>query len=139
MKDQYTIEQLEALSENTLMRSLGITYTEIGDNYVCGKMPVDERTKQPVGILHGGANGALIETLASMGTYMLIDREQYYGAGLELNVNHIKSMREGFVFGKAVIVHKGRNTHVWQVDIKNEDNKLVATGRMTMFIYKRDK
>lgn len=121
------------------MKSLGITYTELGEDFVSGKMPVDERTKQPVGILHGGANGALIETLASMGTYMLIDHKTHYAAGLELNVNHIKSMTKGFVYGKAVIVHKGRNTHVWQVDIKNEEGKLVATGRMTMFVYKVDK
>lgn len=139
MITDYTLEQLEKLSEGTLMKSLGITYTELGENFVAGKMPVDERTKQPVGILHGGANGALIETLASMGTYMLIDHKTHYGAGLELNVNHIKSAREGYVYGKAVIVHKGRNTHVWQVDIKNEEGKLMATGRMTMFIYKVDK
>jgi 1,4-dihydroxy-2-naphthoyl-CoA hydrolase len=139
MITNYTLEQLEALSEGTLMNSLGITYTELGDDFVSGKMPVDGRTKQPVGILHGGANGALIETLASMGTYMLIDHKTQYAAGLELNVNHIKSMTEGFVYGKAVIVHKGRNTHVWQVDIKTEEGKLVATGRMTMFVYKIDR
>ena len=139
MITDYTLAQLEKLSEGTLMKSLGITYTELGEDFVAGKMPVDERTKQPVGILHGGANGALIETLASMGTYMLIDHKTHYAAGLELNVNHIKSMTKGFVYGKAVIVHKGRNTHVWQVDIKNEEGKLVATGRMTMFVYKVDK
>lgn len=139
MNSTYTIEQLEALSKNTLMEALGITYTEIGADYLCGKMPVDGRTKQPVGILHGGANGALIETLASMGTYMLIDHKTHYAAGLELNVNHIKSMRSGFVYGKAKVVHKGRNTHVWQVDITNEEGKIVATGRMTMFVYKVDK
>ena len=139
MITDYTLDQLEKLSEGTLMKSLGITYTELGKDFVAGKMPVDSRTKQPVGILHGGANGALIETLASMGTYMLIDHKTHYAAGLELNVNHIKSMREGFVYGKAVIVHKGRNTHVWQVDIKNEEGKLAATGRMTMFVYKVQK
>lgn len=134
MNKNIQLQDLEKLSKDTLMNALDITYTEIGKDFLAGKMPVNHLTKQPLGLLHGGATAALIETLASIGTYMLIDPAKQFAAGLELNVNHLRGMTEGFVFGKATIIHKGRNTHVWQVDIKNEADKLIATGRMTMFV-----
>ncbi|MGB1040822.1 MAG: PaaI family thioesterase [Flavobacteriales bacterium] len=128
------LDQLNLSSKNTLMEVLGIEYTEIGDDYICGKMPVDNRTHQPMGILHGGASAALIETLGSIGSHLLINQETEFSSGLDLNINHIKSMRSGFVFAKAVIIHKGKSTHVWQVNLTNEEGKLVATGRLTVYI-----
>ena len=126
--------QLNASSKNTLMEVLGIEYTEIGDDYICGKMPVNSKTHQPMGIMHGGASAALIETLGSIGSHLLIDSATEFSSGLELNINHIRAVREGFVFAKAKVVHKGKTTHVWQVNITNEDDKLVSTGRLTVFV-----
>ena len=135
MNTKSTIKELEAISKNTLMEIMGIEYVEIGEDYLIGKMPVDKRTHQPLGLLHGGANAALVETLGSIGTYILLDKDKYIATGIEVNVNHLRGVTEGWVYGKATIVHKGRSTHVWQVDITNEQEKLVATGRLTMMIY----
>lgn len=128
------IDQLNNSSKNTLMETLNIEYTEVGEDYICGKMPVNSNTHQPMGILHGGASAALIETLGSIGSHLLIDSETQFSSGLDLNINHLKSIRSGFVYGKAIIIHKGKTTHVWQVDLTNEQDDLVATGRLTVFI-----
>jgi 1,4-dihydroxy-2-naphthoyl-CoA hydrolase len=131
------LAKLNASSTNTLMETLGIEYTEVGDDYICGTMPVDARTHQPMGIMHGGASAALIETLGSIGSHLLIESETEFSSGLDLNINHIRAVRSGIVFGKAQIVHKGKTTHVWQVDIKNQEKKLVSTGRLTVFVGKK--
>ena len=128
------LTQLNNSSKDTMVEVLGIKYTEIGEDYISGTMPVDKRTHQPMGIMHGGASAALIETLGSIGSHLFIDRETQFSSGLDLNINHIRAERSGIVTGKAVLVHKGRTTHVWQVDITNEENKLVSTGRLTVFI-----
>ena len=131
------LAKLNASSTNTLMETLGIEYTEVGDDYICGTMPVDARTHQPMGIMHGRASAALIETLGSIGSHLLIESETEFSSGLDLNINHIRAVRSGIVFGKAQIVHKGKTTHVWQVDIKNQEKKLVSTGRLTVFVGKK--
>ena len=131
------LTQLNASSQNTLMETLGIVYTEVGENYICGTMPVDNRTHQPMGIMHGGASAALIETLGSIGSHLLIDSETEFSSGLDLSINHIRAVRSGLVYGKAEVVHKGKTTHVWQVNITNEENKLVSTGRLTVFVGKK--
>ena len=131
------LAKLNASSTKTLMETLGIEYTEVGDDYICGTMPVDARTHQPMGIMHGGASAALIETLGSIGSHLLIESETEFSSGLDLNINHIRAVRSGIVFGKAQIVHKGKTTHVWQVDIKNQEKKLVSTGRLTVFVGKK--
>lgn len=128
------LTQLNTSSKDTMVEVLGIKYTEIGEDYISGTMPVDKRTHQPMGIMHGGASAALIETLGSIGSHLFIDSETQFSSGLDLNINHIRAKRSGIVTGKAVLVHKGRTTHVWQVDITNEENKLVSTGRLTVFI-----
>jgi 1,4-dihydroxy-2-naphthoyl-CoA hydrolase len=120
-----------------MMETLGIKYTEVGENYICGTMPVDGRTHQPMRIMHGGASAALIETLGSIGSHLLIDSEKEFSSGLDLNINHIRAVSAGLVYGKAEIIHKGKTTHVWQVNITNEDNKLVSTGRLTVFVGKK--
>jgi 1,4-dihydroxy-2-naphthoyl-CoA hydrolase len=129
-----SIQNLNTINRNTLMETLNIEYTEIGENYLCGKMPVNHRTHQPAGLLHGGATAALIESLGSMGSAIIADRNKNNITGIEINVNHIKSVKQGWVFAKAVIIHCGKTTHVWQTDVFDENNRLIATGRLTVLI-----
>ena len=129
-----TLEEVNSLNKNTLMEHLAIEYTEIGADYICAKMPVDHRTIQPMGLLHGGASAALIESLGSLGSALSIDLNKQYIVGVEVNANHVRSSKSGYVYGKGVFKHKGRQTHIWQVDITNEENKLVCTGRLTVLV-----
>lgn len=128
------LNRLEELSKGTLMEAINITYTDVGEDFISGKMPVNHLTKQPMGLLHGGATASLMETLGSIGTFLHLESTNLFAAGIELNVNHIRGIREGFVYGKAKAIHLGKSTHVWQIDVTSEDKKLVATGRLTMFI-----
>ena len=113
---------------------IGIEFLELGEDYLTAKMPVDERTKQPFGILHGGASVVLAETLGSVAATCVIDISKYLAVGLDINANHIRTVREGYVYGKAKPIHIGRKTHVWEIKIKNEENKLVCISRITMAI-----
>jgi 1,4-dihydroxy-2-naphthoyl-CoA hydrolase len=123
------------MNKNTLMEALGIECVEIGSDYVISRMPVDHRTHQPMGLLHGGASMALIESIGSMGSTLLIDLEKEAPVGLEINANHVSGVRSGFVKAIGKIIHAGKSTHIWQVDIFNEEtNKLVCTGRLTVMI-----
>lgn len=131
------LEEVNKINNNTLMESLGIEFTELGDDFVKGKMPVDNRTVQPMRLLHGGANAALMETLGSFGSHLIIDNEKQSSVGLEINANHIGSAKSGYVEGVAKIIHKGSSTHVWQIDIFNEEGKLISTGRLTNMIINR--
>lgn len=125
---------LNKRSENTLVRHLGIEFTEVGTDYIVGKMPVDSRTVQPFGLLHGGASVVLAETLGSIGSSLLIDLNTSYPVGLEINANHIKSARSGFVYGKATVLHAGKKTHVWEIKIVNDQQELVCVSRLTVAI-----
>ena len=128
------LEEINKMNKDTLMESLGIEFTELGDDFVKGIMPVDHRTVQPMRLLHGGANAALMETLGSFGSHMIIDNEKQATVGLEINANHMGSAKSGYVEGVAKIIHCGSSTHVWQIDIFNEDGKLISTGRLTNMI-----
>ncbi|MDG1334032.1 MAG: PaaI family thioesterase [Crocinitomicaceae bacterium] len=135
---QVPLELVNGMNKNTMMETLGIQCVEIGDDYVISTMPVDHRTHQPMGLLHGGASAALIESMGSMGSVLLIDTDKYAPVGVEVNANHVGSVRSGSVRAKAKIVHAGKRTHVWQVDIKDEStDKLVCTGRLTVMIVER--
>jgi 1,4-dihydroxy-2-naphthoyl-CoA hydrolase len=112
-------------------------YTQIGDDFLVGRMPVDYRTHQPLGLLHGGASVALAETLGSVGATMFLDLEKQYCVGLEINANHIKSVRSGYVYGKATAVHIGRKTQVWEIRITSEAGDLVCISRITMAVLDR--
>ncbi|MBA9077870.1 hotdog fold thioesterase [Rufibacter quisquiliarum] len=136
---EVTLEQLNAWNKNTLGEHLGMEYTEIGDDYLIGRMPVDHRTHQPMGLLHGGASVALAETLGSVAATMFLDLEKQYCVGLEINANHIKSVRSGFVYGKATAVHVGRKTQVWEIRITSEAGDLVCISRITMAVLDRVK
>ncbi|HHB79906.1 MAG TPA: hotdog fold thioesterase [Saprospiraceae bacterium] len=134
-KQQASIDFLNSLSENTLGSHIGIEFIEIGDDYIMAKMPVDARTIQPFGILHGGASVVLAETLGSVAsTLCLQDIDKQTAVGLEINANHLRSVRQGFVFGKATPVRIGRSVHVWNIEISDEAGNLTAVSRLTTMI-----
>ena len=121
----------------TLNANLGILFTEVGEDFVRATMPVDERTMQPYGLLHGGASVALAETLGSMGAAMCVNPDEYQVVGQEINANHVRAARRGLVTGTARPVHLGGRTHVWSIEIVNSDQKLVCISRLTMAVIKR--
>jgi 1,4-dihydroxy-2-naphthoyl-CoA hydrolase len=131
------VAELNGNRRGTLIETLGILFTEIGADFVRGTMPVDTRTVQPYGLLHGGASVALAETLGSMGAAMCVDPAEYQVVGQEINANHVRAARGGLVTGTARAVHLGGRTHVWTVDIVNEAQKLVCISRITMAVIKR--
>lgn len=129
-----TLEILNKLSNNTLAGHLGIEVIELGEDSITAKMPVDYRTHQPMGLLHGGASVALAETLGSIGAMCCLDFDKQYCVGLEINANHIKSAKSGFVFGTAKPIHVGKRTQVWEIKIVNESQELVCISRITLAI-----
>jgi len=131
------IKMLNKRSENTLAEFLAIKFTDIGDDYLTATMPASERTKQPIGIIHGGANVVLAETIASTAANCVINIETHYCVGLEINANHLRSVKDGLVTGTAKAIHLGRSTQVWQIDIMNEENKLTCISRMTAAVLTR--
>jgi 1,4-dihydroxy-2-naphthoyl-CoA hydrolase len=133
-----TLDDLNAGGDGTLIKHLGILFSEIGPDFVRGTMPVDERTKQPFGLLHGGASVALAETLGSMGATMCVDTSQFLCVGQEINANHVRAARSGLVIGTARPLHLGARTHVWGIEILNESGKLVCISRLTMAVVKRE-
>ena len=129
------IEKLNVFNKNTLMEQLGIECVEVGDDFVVATMPVDHRTHQPMGLLHGGASAALIESIGSMGSTLLLDLSKEAPVGIEINANHIGGVRSGSVKAIGKIVHAGKRTHLWQVDIYDQTtNALVCTGRLTIMV-----
>jgi 1,4-dihydroxy-2-naphthoyl-CoA hydrolase len=132
------LAEINGYNKNTLMETLGIECVEIGDDYIISTMPVDQRNHQPMGLLHGGASAALIESIGSMGSSLLLDLEKEYPVGIEVNANHVGGIKSGMVKAVGKIVHAGKKTHVWQVDIfDQETNKMVATGRLTVLIIQK--
>jgi 1,4-dihydroxy-2-naphthoyl-CoA hydrolase len=129
-----TLEELNGSQSGTLIKTLGIAFSEIGDAYLRGTMPVDERTKQPFGLLHGGASVALAETLGSVGATMCVDNAQFVCVGQEINANHVRAVSSGVVTGTARPLHIGGRTHVWTIEIVNEAGKLVCISRLTMAV-----
>jgi len=123
--------------KGTLSQHLGMQFLKFGYDCVKASMPVDERTLQPFGLLHGGASVALAETLASTAAWLNVDETKYSVVGIEVNANHVRAVREGTVIGTAKPVHKGRKTHVWEIRITTEDDKLVCISRCTLAIVDR--
>jgi len=131
-KSLITLDQLKEGSKNTLMEHLGIEYLEFGNDYLKARMPVDSRTKQTAGILHGGASAALAETLGSVAASMCVDRERKRIVGLEINANHIRPVTGGWVTGITTPIHVGNTTQIWEIKIYNEQDKLVCISRLTV-------
>ncbi len=129
-----TLEALNERGKNTLAEQIGIEFTAIGEDTLEARMPVDHRTKQPYGLLHGGASVALAETIGSVAAVCCIDTGKYYCVGLEINANHIRSAREGYVKGVARPLHIGRSTQVWEIRITDEGDKLICISRITLAV-----
>ncbi len=134
-----TIEDLDQLCRNCMVDHLDISFTEVGDDYISAKMPVDNRTKQPDGLLHGGASVALAETIGSVAANLVVDRSAKICVGLEINANHTRSVRDGNVIGTTRPVHLGNSTQIWEIKIVDEHNRLVCISRLTMAVINRKK
>ena len=133
----YSIDEIKQRGENTLIDFLDIEFTEIGDDYLIAKMPVADKVKQPIGIVHGGANVVLAETVASTAANLVVNIAEYYCVGLEININHIRSVREGTVWGLARPLHVGRSTQVWHIELRDEQQRITAISRMTASVLAR--
>ena len=133
-----TVSALNATSEGNMVGFLGITYTRIGSDYLEAKMSVNERTRQPQGLLHGGASVVLAETVGSMAASLMVDRAKQYCVGLEINANHVRSVTEGDVYAVAKPLHVGKSTQVWQIRITDEEGRLVCASRLTVAVLDKD-
>lgn len=130
----FTVEELNGRPKNHIGALLGIEFTRIGDDFIEGTMPVDERTHQPAGILHGGASVVLAETLGSIASYMLIDPEKYVAVGLEVNANHLRPVKSGLVKGICTPIHIGAKTHIWDIKLFNDRGKMSCISRLTVAV-----
>jgi hypothetical protein len=132
------IELINEYTKKTMVDHLGIQFTELGEGWVKATMPVDLRTFRPGGFLHGGANLALAETVAGLGSMLAVDVEEFDILGMQVSANHVGGASDGLVYAKAEIVHLGKQTHLWNVEIRNESGKLLSTARVTNMIVKRN-
>jgi 1,4-dihydroxy-2-naphthoyl-CoA hydrolase len=136
-KQNLPLDRINAMFANTLGESIGIRITEVGDDYVRGTLPVDARTQQPYGLLHGGASVALAETLGSLAGMLTLDPAIEAAVGLDINANHVRGVKSGVVTGTARAVHLGRSTQVWEIRIEDERGKLVCISRLTLAVVPR--
>jgi 1,4-dihydroxy-2-naphthoyl-CoA hydrolase len=134
---EVTIDSLNKLSVNTIAETLGIWFSEIGENCLKATMPVDNNTRQPYGLLHGGASAVLAETLGSVASSLCIDTEKQICVGLEINCNHVRGKKDGVVTGIVTPLHMGASTHVWDIKIHDEKDKLICVSRLTVAILKK--
>ena len=132
-----TLEKITDFNKNTLATSIGLELTDVGEDYVCGKIPVDQRTMQPFGLLHGGASVALAETLGSIAANRQVDSKKEMVVGIAINANHLCSVTEGWVYGKALPIKIGKRIQVWEIRITNESDKVVCISRLTLAVIKR--
>jgi 1,4-dihydroxy-2-naphthoyl-CoA hydrolase len=132
-----TLEELRQRGVGTMVEHLGITVTEVGEDFLKGTMPVDHRTVQPMGILHGGASVALAETLGSLAANYAVDNQKKYCVGLDINANHVRAASKGVVTGTAKPLHLGSTTQVWSIEITDEEDRLVCVSRLTMAVLDR--
>ena len=130
----FDVDVLNSMCEGSMVEHLEIRFTEVGADFLRATMPVDARSRQPLGILHGGASVTLAETVGSVGANGCVDQAERYCVGLDINANHIRVVREGMVVATGRPLHLGRGTQVWQINIENEDNKLVCASRLTMIV-----
>ena len=134
MEKKEKLQRINDSIQNTMTSTIGIEITDIGDDFICGKMPVDEQTTQPFGLLHGGASAALAETLGSIGGGIKVYSNNETVVGIEINANHLKSARDGWVYGKATPIRIGKKIQVWNIEITNEDDGLICVSRLTLAV-----
>ncbi|MBR5604652.1 MAG: PaaI family thioesterase [Bacteroidales bacterium] len=132
------VKKMNDLNEGTMMETLGIEYLDVREGYVYARMFVKKELTQPYGMLHGGASMAFAESIGGVGSACYVDMEEYVIRGMQLSANHVKAAKVGtYVYATATIIHKGRQTHVWNIDVKNEDGDVVSTCRLTNFVFKK--
>ncbi len=136
-KVDFTLEDLNRRGQNTMASTLGMEFIEIGPNFLKARMPVDTRTVQPIGIMHGGASCALAETVGSTAANVAVDIKTHYCVGLDINTNHLRAIREGWVYATAKAFHVGKSTQVWGIEITNEAAELISVTRLTMAVLAR--
>ncbi len=134
-----SLEQVNAFMKNTLMETLAITFTEIGEDYLKATMPVTPRVYQPMGLLHGGASVALAESVGSTASYLFVDSPDYDIRGIEISANHLKSKRSGIVTATARFIHRGKTTHLWEIRITDENDELISLCKLTNIILPKNK
>ena len=137
MNKEKLLEKMSKMNQNTMATAIGLELTDIGNDYVCGKIPIDKRTIQPFGFLHGGASVALAETLGSLAGQMQVDPEKEIVLGIEINANHIKSVKGGWVYGKASPIKIGKKNQVWEIQITDAEKNMVCIGRLTLAVLKK--
>ncbi|BCR03771.1 thioesterase [Desulfuromonas versatilis] len=131
---EVTLDEVNRLGRGNMIEHLGMEFYEIGPDFLKAKMPVDHRTRQPEGLLHGGASVALAETLGSYAANLVVDPEKYYCVGQEINANHVRGLRQGWVFGATRPLHLGRRSQIWEIQIEDEQERLVCVSRLTMAV-----
>lgn len=134
MNQSRLLKKMTEFNRNTMATNIGLELTDIGDQYVCGKIPVDNRTIQPYGLLHGGASVALAETLGSIAGNLQVDQKKEMVVGISINANHLKSVKDGWAYGKAVPIKIGSRIHVWSIQITNESNEMICISRLTLAV-----
>lgn len=133
------LSDVQHVGPDTMATYLDMEWTEVGPDYLCMRMPVVSKTKQPYGLLHGGASCALAETIGSVASYLCIDPEKYLCVGMEINANHLKGVREGYVTATCRPLHLGRSSHVWDIRIHQDDGALVCVSRLTVAVIPKDR
>lgn len=139
MEKQEILEKCNEMSKNTLMQTLGIEFTDIGEDFVTARMPVTSRVHQPDGVLHGGATVALAESVGSVASHIFLDSSEFFIRGIEISANHLRSIREGYVFAKAGFIHKGRTTQLWNIRITDEEDNLISVVKLTTIALPKEK
>lgn len=134
MNNKEILSKINSINKNTLMETLSIEYTEIGDDYLVATMPVNRKVHQPAGLLHGGATVSLAESVGSMASHLFIDNENFEARGIEIAANHVRSKKEGIVTATAKIIHRGKTTHLWEIRITDEVGKLISICKLTNII-----
>lgn len=134
---EITLPIIDSRNKNTMIDYLEIKFTEIGDDFLVARMPVNEKTKQPLGIMHGGASCVLAETVGSVAANFCVDQTQHYCVGLDINTNHIRAVKNGYVIGIAKPFHLGKSTQVWGIDIRDEQSNLISVNRLTMAVMQK--
>ena len=135
--EEFELSDVNKFNKGCCVEHLDIRVTNFGDDYLVATMPVDERTRQPYGVLHGGASCVLAESVGSIASNLVLDSSKYYAAGLEINANHVRPVQSGLVTAKAKVVHLGKSTHIWDIRITDEKDKLVCISRLTMAVIKK--
>lgn len=131
MTKEEILELSRKVSRNTLMETLDIEFTEVGEDYLIARMPVNSRVHQPDGVLHGGATLALAESVGSLASHVFLNTDDFFIRGIEISGNHLKSISEGYVFAKARFLHKGRTTQLWDIRVTNESGQLISVVKLT--------